>query len=257
MIALLTISVNLIGDAVARTQASAPTVGATAMSARPEAMPILASTGCGSSAATACRSSRTSRSLLAPGEILGHRRRVGLGQDDDGARPARLHARRRADRRRAAHDRRQRDAGRDEADARARAGGRLVRAAEPGLGAESRAARRRRGGRRAEGARAGRRARRERARRARTCRAPGRPPSRAATRTSSPAASSSASRSRSALVCEPAAVVLDEPTTGLDVVTQARILEEIARLRDESRSRRRLRHATTSRWSRRSPTASP
>jgi peptide/nickel transport system ATP-binding protein len=33
-----------------------------------------------------------------------------------------------------------------------------------------------------------------------------------------------------ALVCEPKVVVLDEPTTGLDVVTQARILEEIDRL---------------------------
>ena len=35
----------------------------------------------------------------------------------------------------------------------------------------------------------------------------------------------------SALVCEPPAVVMDEPTTGLDVVTQARILEEVDRLR--------------------------
>jgi peptide/nickel transport system ATP-binding protein len=36
-----------------------------------------------------------------------------------------------------------------------------------------------------------------------------------------------------ALVCEPPVVVLDEPTTGLDVVTQARILEELLRLRQE------------------------
>jgi peptide/nickel transport system ATP-binding protein len=36
-----------------------------------------------------------------------------------------------------------------------------------------------------------------------------------------------------ALVCEPPVVVLDEPTTGLDVVTQARVLEEIRRLRSE------------------------
>ena len=36
-----------------------------------------------------------------------------------------------------------------------------------------------------------------------------------------------------ALVCEPAVVVMDEPTTGLDVVTQARILEEVERLRSE------------------------
>ena len=36
-----------------------------------------------------------------------------------------------------------------------------------------------------------------------------------------------------ALVCEPPVVVLDEPTTGLDVVTQARVLDEIERLRSE------------------------
>jgi peptide/nickel transport system ATP-binding protein len=36
-----------------------------------------------------------------------------------------------------------------------------------------------------------------------------------------------------ALACEPGVVVLDEPTTGLDVVTQARILTELRRLRDE------------------------
>jgi peptide/nickel transport system ATP-binding protein len=36
-----------------------------------------------------------------------------------------------------------------------------------------------------------------------------------------------------ALCCDPTVVVLDEPTTGLDVVTQARILEELRRLRTE------------------------
>lgn len=37
----------------------------------------------------------------------------------------------------------------------------------------------------------------------------------------------------SALACNPTVIVLDEPTTGLDVVTQARILSELLRLRDE------------------------
>ena len=37
-----------------------------------------------------------------------------------------------------------------------------------------------------------------------------------------------------ALACGPPVLVLDEPTTGLDVVTQARILEEITRLQSES-----------------------
>ena len=36
-----------------------------------------------------------------------------------------------------------------------------------------------------------------------------------------------------AIVGEPPMVVLDEPTTGLDVVTQARVLDELLRLRDE------------------------
>jgi peptide/nickel transport system ATP-binding protein len=36
-----------------------------------------------------------------------------------------------------------------------------------------------------------------------------------------------------ALVCEPPLLVLDEPTTGLDVVTQARIVDELRRLRAE------------------------
>ena len=36
-----------------------------------------------------------------------------------------------------------------------------------------------------------------------------------------------------ATVCEPPVAVLDEPTTGLDVLTQDRILSELLRLRDE------------------------
>ena len=36
-----------------------------------------------------------------------------------------------------------------------------------------------------------------------------------------------------AMAGDPAVVVLDEPTTGLDVVTQAKVLEELRRLRDE------------------------
>src|SRR5439155_2673571 len=34
-----------------------------------------------------------------------------------------------------------------------------------------------------------------------------------------------------ALLCEPAVIVMDEPTTGLDVITQARLLEVIRGLR--------------------------
>jgi peptide/nickel transport system ATP-binding protein len=37
-----------------------------------------------------------------------------------------------------------------------------------------------------------------------------------------------------AVACEPAVLVLDEPTTGLDVITQARILDEVSRLQRES-----------------------
>ncbi|MFI0446593.1 ABC transporter ATP-binding protein [Actinomadura sp. 6N118] len=36
-----------------------------------------------------------------------------------------------------------------------------------------------------------------------------------------------------ALTCDPPVVILDEPTTGLDVVTQSKIITELARLRDE------------------------
>src|SRR5205807_4828160 len=38
-----------------------------------------------------------------------------------------------------------------------------------------------------------------------------------------------------ATVCGPPVAVLDEPTTGLDVLTQDRILGELKRLRDEER----------------------
>jgi peptide/nickel transport system ATP-binding protein len=38
-----------------------------------------------------------------------------------------------------------------------------------------------------------------------------------------------------ALVCRPSVVVMDEPTTGLDVVTQARLLEQIMLLREQLR----------------------
>jgi peptide/nickel transport system ATP-binding protein len=37
-----------------------------------------------------------------------------------------------------------------------------------------------------------------------------------------------------AIACEPSVIVLDEPTTGLDVITQARILEEVRRLGRET-----------------------
>ena len=36
-----------------------------------------------------------------------------------------------------------------------------------------------------------------------------------------------------ALTCDPPVVILDEPTTGLDVVTQSKIIDQLARLRDD------------------------
>ena len=263
MIALLTISVNLVGDAVARTQGiSASAVGRARMSALPES-----ERGRGR-ASTACASSSSDGVPIVDDVSLDvarrrdprARRRVGLGQDDDRARAARL----RAAGTRIAGGTVSIDGhaltGRGESALRALRGpGRLVRAAEPGVGAQPVAARRRRASAdvlREHGP--ARRARRRACSRRSSARRAARPTrtSGAASRTSSPAASSSASRSRSALVCEPAAVVMDEPTTGLDVVTQARILEEVDRLRRESGSASST-SATTSRSSRRSPTASP
>jgi peptide/nickel transport system ATP-binding protein len=54
-----------------------------------------------------------------------------------------------------------------------------------------------------------------------------------AIRTSSQAAAATRSRSRWHPRCQPPVAVLDEPTTGLDVLTQEKILLELRRLRDE------------------------
>ena len=56
------------------------------------------------------------------------------------------------------------------------------------------------------------------------------PGSCAATRTSSPAASSSGSPWRWRSRCRPSLIVLDEPTTGLDVTTQRHVLETVRSL---------------------------
>ena len=58
-----------------------------------------------------------------------------------------------------------------------------------------------------------------------------------------------------ASVCEPPVAVLDEPTTGLDVLTQDRILTELARLRDED-GMAMVYVSTTLPWWRRWPTGS-
>ena len=73
-----------------------------------------------------------------------------------------------------------------------------------------------------------------RARRSRRWRFPPTTPSCAATRTSSPAASSSVAIAM-AFANRPKVIVCDEPTTGLDVTTQARVLETV---RDLCRSHR-------------------
>ena len=60
-----------------------------------------------------------------------------------------------------------------------------------------------------------------------------------------------------ALACEPALIVMDEPTTGLDVITQARLLDVIRDLRVGAQTRRSSTSATTSASSASWSTASP
>ena len=186
------------------------------------------------------------------------RRRVGIRQDDDGARAARLRTARRTHRR--GGDRASPASGSSGADERAarRLRGRLVSYVpqDPGDRAQPRASDRARDPGHARRARRRPRGRLGRvgARRACTC-----PPTTEFARRY-PHQLSGGQQQRVtiaiALVCEPPLVVLDEPTTGLDVVTQARVLEEVDRLRRERGSRDGVRLATTSRWWRRSPTGS-
>ena len=147
-----------------------------------------------------------------------HRRRLGPHRRDGRARTARRGAAKRARK------------------------ARLLRPAGPGLGPQPLAADRRpaRGGHE-RARRAGRRPRAHRrsARRGRGSRRPA--SSCSATRTSSPAASSSASAWPSPSCCGPPLIVLDEPTTGLDVTTQAHVLATVRELCHEPPDGRGLR----------------
>ena len=67
----------------------------------------------------------------------------------------------------------------------------------------------------------------------RACASPIREASCSAIRTSSPAACSSGSCIAMALASDPALLILDEPTTGLDVTVEAEVLDLIAQLRRE------------------------
>ena len=59
-----------------------------------------------------------------------------------------------------------------------------------------------------------------------------------------------------ALITDPELVILDEPTTALDVTTQIEVLRAFRRVVRERQHDRGLRHRTTWRWWRRWPTAS-
>ena len=59
-----------------------------------------------------------------------------------------------------------------------------------------------------------------------------------------------------ALIGDPKLVIFDEPTTALDVTTQIEVLRAFKSVMRHGRHSGRLRLATTSPWSPRSPTAS-